>query len=73
MANVFDQSYVNRILKLAIPLMIANIAMVGMGIVDTIMAGQASAEDLAGLAIGGNIWLVFEMTMWALFVLSRLE
>ena len=53
-----------KLLSLAIPLIIANIAMVGMEVIDTIMAGQASAEDLAGLAIGGNIWLVIEMAMY---------
>ena len=52
-----------RILHLAIPLIISNVAIIGMEVIDTIMAGQASAEDLAGLAIGGNIWLIIEVAM----------
>jgi MATE family multidrug resistance protein len=54
-------SYIKKTLLLAIPLIISNVAMIGMEVIDTIMAGQASAEDLAGLAIGGNIWLVLEI------------
>lgn len=57
---------IRKILSLAIPLIIANIAMIGMEVIDTIMAGQASAEDLAGLAIGGNIWLIIEVAMGGL-------
>ena len=54
---------VRKILNLAIPLIIANVAMISMEIIDTIMAGQASANDLAGLAVGGNIWLFIEIAM----------
>lgn len=54
---------IRRILHLAIPLIISNVAIIGMEVIDTIMAGQASAEDLAGLAIGGNIWLIIEVAM----------
>ncbi len=52
-----------QLLRLAIPLIISHLAIIGMGVIDTIMAGQASAEDLAGLAIGGNIWLIIEVGM----------
>ncbi|MEM7359410.1 MAG: MATE family efflux transporter [Pseudomonadota bacterium] len=52
-----------RILRLAIPLIIANVAMLGMEVVDTAMAGQVSAIDLAGLAVGANIWLMCEMAL----------
>ena len=54
---------IRRILHLAIPLIISNVAIIGMEVIDTIMAGQASGEDLAGLAIGGNIWLILEVAM----------
>jgi MATE family multidrug resistance protein len=59
-------SQLRKILSLGIPLIIANVAMIGMEVIDTIMAGQASAEDLAGLAIGGNIWLIIEVAMGGL-------
>jgi len=55
-----------KILYLAVPLIIANIAMIGMGVIDTIMAGQASTDDLAGLAVGGNIWIFIEIGMGGL-------
>jgi len=57
---------ISKILALAIPLIISHIAIIGMEVIDTIMAGQASAEDLAGLAIGGNIWLIIEVAMGGL-------
>jgi len=60
--------YLEKILRLAIPLIIANLSMIGMGVIDTIMAGQASAEDLAGLAIGGNIWLVMEIAVYGVIL-----
>ena len=51
------------ILSLAIPLAVAHIAMVGMEVIDTIVAGQYSAQDLAGLAMGGSIWLILVLFM----------
>ncbi|MCP4412926.1 MAG: MATE family efflux transporter [Gammaproteobacteria bacterium] len=57
---------IRKILHLAIPLIISNVAMISMEVIDTIMAGQASAEDLAGLAIGGNIWVFIEVAMGGL-------
>jgi MATE family multidrug resistance protein len=38
-------------------MMIAHLAQMGTGVVDTIMAGRYSAMDLAAIAIGYNIWL----------------
>ena len=45
------------LLALAWPMMIAQLAKVGTGVVDTVMAGHYSAIDLAAIAIGYNIWL----------------
>lgn len=45
------------LLTLAWPIIIAQVAQVGTGVVDTIMAGHYSATDLAAIAIGYNIWL----------------
>jgi MATE family multidrug resistance protein len=42
-------------LRLALPLIGAQIAVVGMGTVDTILAGRISANALAAVAIGANI------------------
>ena len=45
------------LLVLAWPMVIAQLAQIGTGVVDTIMAGHYSATDLAAIAIGYNIWL----------------
>jgi MATE family multidrug resistance protein len=39
------------------PILIGQLAQIGMGVTDTIMAGRYSAEDLAAIAIGQSIWL----------------
>ncbi len=39
------------------PMLIAQLAQMGTGVVDTIMAGRYSAIDLAAVAIGYNVWL----------------
>jgi MATE family, multidrug efflux pump len=42
---------------IAWPMFIAQLAQMGTGVVDTVMAGHYSATDLAAIAIGYNIWL----------------
>lgn len=39
------------------PILIAQIAQMANGVIDTIMAGHASAEDLAGVGIGSSLWM----------------
>ena len=39
------------------PLLIAQTAQMGTGVVDTIMAARFGDKDLAAIAIGFNIWL----------------
>lgn len=45
------------LLTLAWPMVIAQLAQIGTGVVDTLMAGHYSSTDLAAIAIGYNIWL----------------
>ena len=46
-----------HLFKLALPLMGAQLAQMGMGVADTIMAGRYSSADLAGVALGtGFLW-----------------
>ena len=45
------------LLAIAWPMIIAQLAQMGTGVVDTIMAGRYNALDLAAVAIGYNIWL----------------
>src|SRR5512134_3772656 len=45
------------LIKLAWPLFIANLAVVGNGTIDTVMAGRLSASDLAAVAVGSSIYV----------------
>ena len=42
--------------RLALPMMFAQLSQMGMGVMDTIMAGRVSAADLAGVALGSNLF-----------------
>ncbi len=46
-----------KLLALAIPVILAQVAQTAMGFVDTIMAGAVSATDMAAVAVGTSIWL----------------
>lgn len=46
-----------RILRIMVPILITQLAITGMNLSDTIMSGHAGTEDLAGVAIGANIWM----------------
>ncbi|QSP96462.1 MATE family efflux transporter [Marinobacter salinisoli] len=39
------------------PILIAQVAQMANGVIDTVMAGHASAEDLAAVGIGSSIWM----------------
>lgn len=54
---MLDQQEVKKILKLSIPLFIAQFSQTAMGFVDTIMAGGVSANDMAAVSIAASIWL----------------
>ncbi len=45
------------LIKLASPILIAQLAQMGMGFVDTVMAGRLSSIDLAAVALGTSIWI----------------
>ena len=46
-----------RLARLAAPILVAQLAQTAMTLVDTIMAGQVSATDLAAVAVASSIWL----------------
>lgn len=57
--------------RLGAPLVAAQMAQMGMGVLDTLMAGRVSAEDLAGVALGGNvIWPSMMLMMGVLLALT---
>ncbi|WP_087017250.1 MATE family efflux transporter [Thaumasiovibrio subtropicus] len=45
------------LLRLSLPIIITQLATQGMAFVDTTMAGQASAADLAAIAVGASLWV----------------
>lgn len=53
----FDVGELKQLLWLALPLLAANWAQVGMGVVDTIVAGRAGTVDMAGAALGCSLTL----------------
>lgn len=53
--NLVDKGELKRLLVLMLPLYIANLMNMGMGVVDTIVAGQAGPEQLAGVALGSSV------------------
>lgn len=50
------------------PILIAQITMFSMNFFDTLMSGQASTPDLAGVAIGSSIWVPIGAGLGGVFV-----
>ena len=44
--------------RLAWPVLVAQLATVGMGVADVAMTGHASAEDLAAVSLGASVWII---------------
>ena len=44
-------------IQLAIPALLAQIAMVSMGFVDMVMTGRVGPEDMAAVALAGSLWI----------------
>lgn len=49
--------------QLAWPILVGQLATVGMAVVDVGMAGHASAQDLAGVSLGVSIWNMLIITL----------
>ncbi len=50
-----DGTELRRLIVLMLPLYVANLMNMGMGVIDTIVAGQVGATDLAGVALGCSV------------------
>jgi multidrug resistance protein, MATE family len=48
---------------LAWPILVGQLAYIGMAVVDVVMAGHASAQDLAGVSLGVSIWNMLMLTI----------
>lgn len=57
--RLFSQYHtdIKKLIKIAIPILFAQIAQNSMGLVDTIMAGRVSATDMAAISVGASIWM----------------
>ena len=59
--------------RIAWPLLIAQTAQIGTGVVDTLMAGNYGDVDLAAIAVGFNIWLpLYLIILGTLFACSAI-
>jgi MATE family multidrug resistance protein len=56
------------LLRLAGPLMLGQLAVVGMTVTDIYMAGQVSADSLAALQLGGSIWAMISLLVIGIMI-----
>jgi MATE family multidrug resistance protein len=59
---------VTALWQLAWPILIGQLANVGMSVADVAMAGHASAQDLAGVALGSSIWMIVVVTLMGIMM-----
>lgn len=52
-----------QILHLALPILVAQVAQVGIGVVDTVMSGHVSTYDQAAVALGSNVFMTLYVTL----------
>ena len=52
------------LMKLAYPILIAQLVQTLMGFADTVMAGRVSPTDLAAVAIASSVWLPLVLTVF---------
>ncbi|MGL5324826.1 MAG: MATE family efflux transporter [Aeromonas sp.] len=50
-------SEARQLVRLASPILVAQVAQIAMNFVDTVMAGQVSAVDLAAVSVASSFWL----------------
>ncbi|HEY0975277.1 MAG TPA: MATE family efflux transporter [Solimonas sp.] len=55
-------------LRLALPLILAQLSFVSMGTVDTIVAGRMGEPELAAVAVGANVWFVLFILFMGIFM-----
>ena len=53
---------------LAWPILVGQLATIGMSVTDVTMAGHASAQDLAGVSLGVSIWNMVILTLMGLLL-----
>jgi len=61
-------SHTRSLVKLAYPILIAQLIQNLMGFVDIVMAGRVSAIDMAAVAVANSIWLPLILTVYGLIM-----
>ncbi len=62
------QTEIRALWQLAWPMLVGQLANVGMAVADVAMAGHASAQDLAGVALGSSIWMIVVVTLMGIMM-----
>ncbi len=57
-----------QLLQIAWPILVSQLAQVGISVTDTVMAGHYSAVDLAGVALGASIWIPIYVSFAGLLI-----
>lgn len=55
-----------KLVALTLPMLVAQVAQVGIGFVDTVMAGGAGKQDLAAVALGNSVFAMMYITFLGL-------
>lgn len=58
----------NALIRLALPMLLAQIATTGTGFIDTVMAGKAGTGDLAAVALGSGLTITVYITLMGVMV-----
>ncbi|MDE2419496.1 MAG: MATE family efflux transporter, partial [Burkholderiales bacterium] len=66
--NLSSTAELRALWHLAWPILIGQLANIGMAVVDVAMAGHASADDLAGISLGVSIWNMVIITLMGLMM-----
>ena len=56
-SQIINKSEMRKLVALALPVLVVNLCMVGMGCVDSIVAGKAGVKDMAAVALGSSVYL----------------
>ncbi len=62
------QTEIVALWQLAWPILVGQLANVGMAVADVSMAGHASAQDLAGVALGSSVWMIVVVTLMGIMM-----
>lgn len=62
-SRLLGLSEARKLLLLALPLMISQLAQTGMSFVDTVMAGRHSEQSLAAVAVASSLWIPAFLTL----------